>query len=380
MHIEREYNIYKIYATPASKKPYVYNGEARRAFLTNGKMVDRLGSISNGTVQALIELLVRGSSSQNNNVFEIVNRVISYPADYNIKEEIYRCLIAENSSFYNGEINTRWKIILRMLKKEIPVQRINDALLHDLARSYFKDNEELEKFVYSAFSNYYSRSIDREAVLKQKAFRAKVKENFKKQEIASHEIEELAKNSVLMEILFNNEDVQSLKNKIIRNTVYKVQYDMSRCVDILDFAQKLGIEDYKISNFDRDYENLKMRYEKEKTQIENEIFKKHQTAINLEFENAEYKIYVPTSREELAEIGDYFNNCANGHEWVHYLENRIRHLVVVVEKSTNKWRVCCDIDSVSKEIRQYLTINNSNCIPEDAKQFKKEYQAYLNNI
>ena len=139
-------------------------------------------------------------------------------------------------------------------------------------------------------------------------------------------------------------------------------------------VEKRKFIDYK--NLDNAIRDLRtIAYEQE-----NKKFHENQTKYNLNFENEEYKIYVPTLRTELPEIGKYFSNCVNGHEWSCYLENGYRFLVIVVDKKTNKQVVCCDIDSESFRIKQYLEKGNQFVFQPELLTFKHAYQDYLNEL
>ena len=109
---------------------------------------------------------------------------------------------------------------------------------------------------------------------------------------------------------------------------------------------------------------------------EQKIFHEHQINGNLEYENEKYRIEVPTTYEDCQNIGNYFHNCASGHEWNNYLSNGNRYLVVVVEKKTNTPKVCCDI-SKGRKIQQYLGKYNDAIKDNALKEFKNEYQNYL---
>lgn len=108
-------------------------------------------------------------------------------------------------------------------------------------------------------------------------------------------------------------------------------------------------------------------------------FGEFQTKYPLNYENDRFKVKVPTSRAELAEIGNYFRNCANGHEWENYLQNQRRFLVIVVDKQDNKPCACVDIDAESFQIKQYLGKGNWS-VTGETHDFKKIYQTYLNTL
>lgn len=116
----------------------------------------------------------------------------------------------------------------------------------------------------------------------------------------------------------------------------------------------------------------------EKVKNENRYFSENQNKLSLQYEDDEYKIYVPQSRQELSTFGQYFNNCLNGHEWNTYLSTAERYVVIVVDKETDTPVVCCDIDVDTNHIIQYLGKNNST--PKVATTFRNEYQEYLSTL
>ena len=167
-----------------------------------------------------------------------------------------------------------------------------------------------------------------------------------------------------------------------------IEYNMEHELYNLSFKYRvlkkmlklLGMEDFKIRNIEEDYNYIEPIYNDKRDKIEDENFCKNQTEYNLNYENDFYKIFIPTNRKELREIGNAFHNCANGHEWKVFLEKGFRKLVAVVDKATNKMEVCCDMDSENLQICQYLGYCNTTINNEMLLNFKEEYQEYLNTI
>ena len=115
---------------------------------------------------------------------------------------------------------------------------------------------------------------------------------------------------------------------------------------------------------------------------DNETFAKRQQIANLEYENDEFKIFVPTSRGDLAEYGNYFRNCLNGHEWNCYLSSGERYAVIIIDKMTNQPVICADIECSDRKIHQYLKPCNRPLSKNDDRYraFKAEYQQYLQKV
>lgn len=153
--------------------------------------------------------------------------------------------------------------------------------------------------------------------------------------------------------------------------------------DCRSFLKELEITDYKFSeNLRADRDKLKELAEIRINQKRESIFAERQTK-ELFFENEKYKIYIPTTYKELIDIGKFFHNCAAGYEWNSYLYNttaEARNLVVVVEKKTNEWKVCTDINCITKRIKQYLRECNKDCKHQGLLDFREEYQKYLNTL
>ncbi|MBQ2174861.1 MAG: PcfJ domain-containing protein, partial [Alphaproteobacteria bacterium] len=176
------------------------------------------------------------------------------------------------------------------------------------------------------------------------------------------------------------EEASHLIGVFIRNN-YNVSERIRDLVDKVDSCEylikELGIT-YKLTNIDNDVQFLKTKWEKEKTAIENARFAKNQSDPCLPFEDDNYRIYIPTSRDDLAKIGKTFSNCANGWEWDTRLRDGRYWLVVVVDKATNEMKVCVDIYRRDKDIGQYLLPYNHNVEPNSSlRAFGEKYQHHL---
>ena len=150
---------------------------------------------------------------------------------------------------------------------------------------------------------------------------------------------------------------------------------LDKMVHMITWLEKMENETFAITNIRDDYSYLKAVYERKELEISNKAFKKNQERFNLEYELGDFSIYVPKSRQELQDIGDFFHNCAIGHEWRNYLEDGYRYLVVV--RQNGVFKVCCDIDRTTNQIIQYLAPCNSRVHDSDLLEFKQAYQNYL---
>lgn len=159
--------------------------------------------------------------------------------------------------------------------------------------------------------------------------------------------------------------------------VSKLYDDMST---LLSLIKTMELNDYKITNVARDCAELRAKWDREKTEWENKIFKRSQTLKDFNFETENYKIFLPTTRSELAKIGSYFHNCANEWEWRNRLSKGTHALVVVVDKTDNEQKVCVDIQLETMQIGQYLGKCNRSITTKELRDFKKLYQEYLDTL
>lgn len=161
----------------------------------------------------------------------------------------------------------------------------------------------------------------------------------------------------------------------ISQTLSNLLSNYSRADEMITAMQ---ITDYEINDINDALRDLTSMKENK----DNETFAKRQQTANLEYENAEFKIFVPTSRGDLAEYGNYFHNCLNGHEWNNYLSNGERYAVIVIDKTTNRPVICADIECNSHKICQYLKPCNRPLSKNDDRYraFKAEYQQYLQKV
>lgn len=167
-------------------------------------------------------------------------------------------------------------------------------------------------------------------------------------------------------------------------------YDVKSCVSDkiyslmrdYEWADKMmtdmQITDYEITDIKAALRDLQSMKEGR----ENELFAARQKNANLEYENDEFKIFVPTSRGDLAKYGSYFNNCLNGHEWNCYLSDGARYAVIVIDKTIDRPVICVDIDCKDRKIHQYLKQFNRCLGKNDTRYraFRTEYQQYLQKV
>ena len=332
----------------------------------------------------------------NNNrdiVLDYLNRFVSLSDyDYQIRNMLFRLIVKE--LFSNGDFN-EWRFIVNVLKEakkdSIKLSALKKMAYANYCFDEFKKNYELYTTV---LTTYYTSDIVAtfegvnwcgryESFIlytkKYKAFREGIKHIYANEQKSDKIYKTLAnKFSELCEGL-TYEEASRLTGISIH-----WGYDISKYIrDLVDkvnsceyFIKELGIT-YKLTNIDNDVQFLETKWKKEKTAIENARFAKNQSDPCLPFEDDNYRIYIPTTRDDLAKIGKIFSNCANGWEWDNRLHDGRYWLVVVVDKATNKMTVCVDIYCSDKNISQYLLPYNHYVEHNLLLMFKKKYQHHL---
>jgi hypothetical protein len=138
-------------------------------------------------------------------------------------------------------------------------------------------------------------------------------------------------------------------------------------------------KDIPTGNFLLNYRTIMLERKENEESLIDKQFKSQQKEFDLNFENEKFKIYTPISKSEVKYFGNYFHNCLAGLEWSNYLINNKRKVVIVINKLTNEPCVCCDIQTNSLEISQFLKTNNDLLTygDKELKDFECEYQEYL---
>jgi len=125
----------------------------------------------------------------------------------------------------------------------------------------------------------------------------------------------------------------------------------------------------------------KLEGQNEKTAIVDELIKKNQTSIPLEFEDDKFIVKVPTTYKELLAEGTALRNCLGHYEYNHFVRNGRRRIVFIRRKNfPDKSYIACDIDVYTNDIQQYLRYDNETVIDTDALEFKEKYQDYLYSL
>lgn len=373
METTRERNIYT-FITDNGKK-VIFDTEKNEVIGTSGKSVKNIPAAVNDSYMArFLFKACKNNKEQYNNNREVFDRVFTIPkGTFETRDAVIRVL--NNSR--NAEVALEnWKII---------VDYIENPENYDEILPFYNDIEQLvkinrtietaRKYNLTEYTRYIFNT-DCVEYLEDKIFRKTFRETVKNKYASFKQ--------AVCELAGTTDENILYYRYGVSFTSYDVLYHINQLVcryrELKNKLKILGMEDFTIRNINEDYIYISDIYDKKEEEIENNCFKKNQTEYNLSFENDYYKIFIPLNREELKNIGSSFHNCANGHEWIHFLKNNLRKIVVVVEKETNKMVVCCDMNTEDLRIRQFLAPCNRAVSDESLKKFKKEYQDYLDTL
>lgn len=309
-----------------------------------------------------------------------IEQLISFPTNYIMKKKII-CMILNSGELEEKYVLENWKEIVHFLKagKDRRYQCILETPTYYSIAYFIRAIKTVDYCTEREMNEFIPILLDVPQIIKllpDKNFEKLLKQKSIKKIKKGREL-------LLQKLSINNEEILSksygIKYLSDDELAVSVKTFIKKYLQAKDWLKKIGKDDYIIKNLDKEFDYIKALFEKEVFAKENEKFCKAQLEKDLSFEDDNYKIYIPTSRQELQIIGDRFHNCVNRFEWDNYLQNGQRFLVVVVEKETNKMKVCCDISRRSLHIIQYLGVNNTKITDENLLKFQKDYQNYLLN-
>ena len=143
------------------------------------------------------------------------------------------------------------------------------------------------------------------------------------------------------------------------------------------YSTKGAVQDI-MKNIAHDFTSLD---DSEEVKRVDKVLKHNQTIRNLNFEDENFIVIVPTTYKELVAEGEAQRNCASEHEFHNYLRNGKRKIVFIRKKdSINHSFITCDMDYRKHQIEQYLCACNNRVCDNAALEFKKKYQAYLDTL
>lgn len=344
----------------------------------SGKAVKNFPS----SIQGILKTLLSDAVSWHRSSFrgkEYIDRTISLPdVSLSVKCDFFVLLYDEAGN--HEWMNAHWGEIVALMRDYSTrgarvdfrsiYSKINDKKIIDLLAKY--NMEECEKYLLPMLN----RHNDFIHFLEIKAFRAAIRNACKDKYEKSHKAVIELFGCDNPDTLAETFGIRFLRHDINR-AVENVFYTMANAEELV---RLMGYENYQYTNIERDYQNLKTTYEREKTEIENRNFRKNQMKYNLHFQYGDYEIFVPTTREELAKIGNTFHNCANGWEWDNRLKRGQYALVVVRNSNTEEMKVCVDICLSTLEIGQYYKEYNGTVTGRPLLKFKEQYQIYLDGL
>lgn len=173
-------------------------------------------------------------------------------------------------------------------------------------------------------------------------------------------------------IVSDDEYKRELYEKIYTNgiSLLGTMVGMKKEYPALTFDETKSIRD----NFDQWKYDLATLKNKAKS----DMFGAVQTMRDYSFASGDYTVTVPTSYGDCLKISRTFNNCVGHFYWERYLSKGSR-LVVIVNKN-NRPAICVGIDRKTLQIKDYLKPYNTEVTAEDDKQFRTEYQNYLESL
>ena len=386
--IERERDIYRFYLD-GGEKCYVFDLGNKRMVGVSGKVLKSTPSNADGLMHKLGYLITNnwyGSIVCYHRNREYIDRIIA-SNDFSVENKLKLANYFLETSDSVGNCN--WKEMLKDFKRPAFLELLFSYNSYVRAKNYEKLCESCEKYnipyKYLPIGGFFNTN-DVSEYLKIKVVRENIKSVLKNYETFRNAIESFYtalgtsdRRLIYNFYSFSMPDEDNIEDKI-SNSVQQIFYNYREVTNLL---RELQITDYEITSIANDLEYLKDLREERRQAANNAIFSARQTEYDLNFEDDNYKIFVPMSYKDCAKIGKQFSNCAGGYEWNNYLiSNHVgyRHLVVVVEKATNNYKVCTDIDNRNLEIIQYLKERNNRVEDKELIAFKSKYQKYLSGL
>lgn len=160
---------------------------------------------------------------------------------------------------------------------------------------------------------------------------------------------------------FYNNDYYSIERKLM-------DY-VSMCKD-LKWEPKKG-------DFGSLYVQTKLTFELNKQKIEREKLEKNQPK-KLFFEDENFIIVIPVTSEEFKAESEAQGNCVYRSYLPEVLSGRTNIVFVRKKTDVDTSYITCEVHD--GKIVQYLTKYNSYVYDNEANEFKKKYQAYLNTL
>ena len=145
------------------------------------------------------------------------------------------------------------------------------------------------------------------------------------------------------------------------------------------YCDYLKIKPKKDNNFFQNFINAQKSYITTKNFNDNNVLKEiyEEKSNSLLYENSDFKIVLPTTKEMLFDEGESQKNCVYNRYLKIILDKKCYVVFVRKKNDINKSYITCEVNLQGK-IMQYLEKCNKRTNDEKALQFAKEYQEYLN--
>lgn len=155
------------------------------------------------------------------------------------------------------------------------------------------------------------------------------------------------------------------------------QYDIERKLMNYECMCKDLKWEPKKGDFGSLYVQVKLTYELNKKKIEEEKLEKNQPK-KLFFEDENFTVVIPVTREEFKAEAEAQSNCVYRSYLSMVLEGRTNIVFIRKKSDVENSYITCEVNE--GKIVQYLTKFNSYVRDDNALEFKKKYQAYLNTL
>jgi hypothetical protein len=195
---------------------------------------------------------------------------------------------------------------------------------------------------------------------------------------------------MFMEFLVDNRNRLAEIEKYIPRLLYFVErgvyYMDSRATninasmyDLLDYAIDLKLDEIPKGDYSRVYAQIKKVWLVEREKIDHEKLCGNNYLEKLLYENDTFQVIIPTTREEFAKEGSEQSNCVYSMYLNKVLDGETRVVFIRRKDNLDKSYITCEVRH-NGHIQQYLTKYNYSPKEEDAIEFYREYQAYLNRV
>ena len=154
-------------------------------------------------------------------------------------------------------------------------------------------------------------------------------------------------------------------------------YDIERVLSrYLGYCKDLNYEPKK-GDFASLYVQVKQTYELNKAKIESEKLIKNQPK-TLFFENENFTVVIPTTSDEFRKEAEAQNNCVYRSYLSEVIDGRTNIVFIRKKSDIENSYITCEVRK--GDIVQYLGKYNNYVRDDEALEFRKKYQAYLNTI